>query len=1228
MENLEPPLQLTPAQEALWLLWQLEPDNPTYHIGAAARVEGDLDTERLRSIWQEITLRHDALSRRYVLFDNRPVQVFSEVHAEGFEIRSERPNTLEQVLQEPFDLEHGPVARFVVWREDNHWVMVCAMHHIASDAWSAGLIAGEIEQLYAGETLPAAKSFLEFVKCNQTESSPRPLHGRPVFHGELQQLEIPETMLPQLRDFARSYSVTIASVFQAVYRVWLWRLTGVSDGVAIPKLGRSREHFKTVGLFTQLHVIDISLEPQITFLELLKITHDATWARLREFPEEVGSYRFIFNHLARSLNFNLPGLKVTPLELRQQETQAELVLTVLEDKNKIRLNFTAPSGQHQMLKSWADCFLKLLEHVVLQAQMPISQLELLSESQNAQLKLWANGGETYPTNQNLIALFEARVRLQPEDLALIGNENLTYRQLNAQSNAVARGLIAQGLQKAELVGLRIPRSVESIIAMLGVLKAGGAYWNIPELESESDLTQLTLGTSDISKLELEDNPILEFEPSTAYSIRTSGTTGIPKTIRIGHQALTNYALHAVSAFALQSSDRVLQFANLSFDAHIEEIFPTLISGATLILRDDLLEARAFFTQLEQQKITVISLPTAYFASITHQARALGLQAPASLRLCVVGGEALKSQSLEDWQQVSPNTVFINTYGPTEATVAVTTSPNCSLGKPIPGVKLEVRDGFGNLVPVGVVGELEISGIALAQGIMSPYKTGDLACWNINGELEFIGRSDAQIKCSGFRVDPLEIESLLERAGASAAQVQLDANGWLSAYIVGFLEPEQIRAVLLELPVYARPKRFAFLDALPLTLSGKTDCHKLLKIKTQPISGIARAPASKSELEVVGLFQKVLNLLEIGMESDFFDLGGDSLCALELTLKLEQLWNLEIGLNTIYANRTPQALLDWKHTPRREPWREDLGLLDGLRFSGHVSKPERILLTGATGFFGVYVLAELLKQTSAKVVCLVRAKTQREAREKLLQNARIYNLEIDYTRLEIALGSLEQLPELGCLDAIFHVAANTNLRQDYASLRASNVIGTLNILKLGVPTHFVSSISAFGDPNRISNTSDLELETVPGFGYAQGKWVSDILAQRARAAGLPVWVYRIGRVWGDTQGAATPSTDALWQILARQPVSSLAAFVDQKIDVMPVDWAAQALVCLALSISPQNVVLRHPKPVSQDNLGLGLQQTYPMNIAGIHLEPFPSNQTLLDLYMPQVVNEHSSQPEQV
>jgi myxalamid-type nonribosomal peptide synthetase MxaA len=275
-----------------------------------------------------------------------------------------------------------------------------------------------------------------------------------------------------------------------------------------------------------------------------------------------------------------------------------------------------------------------------------------------------------------------------------------------------------------------------------------------------------------------------------------------------------------------------------------------------------------------------------------------------------------------------------------------------------------------------------------------------------------------------------------------------------------------------------------------------------------------------------------------------------------------------------------------------------------------------------------VLAELLKQTKAQIVCLVRARTQLEGNEKLWQHAKTHNLELDRSRIEIVLGSLERLPEFGGLDAIFHVAANTDLRLDYASLRESNVIGTLNILKLGVPTHFVSSVSVFADQNRISDSSDLEQETIPGFGYVQSKWVSDVLAQRARSVGLPTWVYRVGRLWGDTRGGMTPSTDALWQFLAGQSASILKALSDQEFDVMPVDWAATALVDLAFRIAPQNVVLRHPKPVSQRNLGTDFQSLHPVQIAGIQLEPFPSNQSLLDLYLPKVLNVQSRQFEHV
>ncbi len=891
MENLEPAVQLTPNQEALWLLWKLEPDNPTYHIGAAVRVDGNLDLKRLQKVWQEVTRRHDALSRRFELRDRKPVQVFSKAHADGFEVRATPPSSLEQVLQQPFDLEHGFVARLVIWRESEAWIMVYAMHHIVGDAWSAGLIARDIEQLYAGQALCAAKSYLEFVTDHPSSSILKPLHGRPARSAGLTQLELPVGLLANLRQYARQHSVTLSSLLQAVYRVWLWRLTGSSDGLAIPILGRSRSDLKTVGLFTQLQLIDIPFEPEMMFLELLKITHDATWASLRNSRIQTGTYRFLFNHLARPLHFRLSGLKLTPLELRQQETQAELVLTVLEHEHGVKLNFTSPNLQLGVLNAWADCYLHLLEHILASCETPISKLELLPLVQREQLERWSDGGEAFSTDQTVIERFEARVMTQPETLALFGNEALTYKQLNARANAVAQMLLARGLQAEQVVGLQIPRSVESIIAMLGVLKAGGAYWSIPDLLPVSDLPRVTLQVSDINSFESEVNPKLEFRPSTAYVIRTSGTTGTPKTIRVGHRSLSNYSQHAVSTFGLDSTDRVLQFASLSFDAHVEEVFPTLICGASLVLRNENLDARAFFAQLVRRKITVISLPTAYFAELSHQARVWNLPAPKDLKLCVVGGEALKSQSLKDWQLSAPNAVVLNTYGPTEATVAVTTSLNCALGKPIPGARLEIKDSNGRLVPVGVVGELEITGIVLAQNVDAPYRTGDLARWNLNGELEFIGRNDAQIKISGFRVDILEIEQLLERAGAHTVRVQLDANGWLCAYLVGKLEANTIRLALENVPIYARPKRFAFLETMPVTTNGKIDARALFELATQALEVVSRAPRTRLELELLKLFQTVLNLEHLGMDSDFFDLGGDSLRALELTLKLEQLWNL-------------------------------------------------------------------------------------------------------------------------------------------------------------------------------------------------------------------------------------------------------------------------------------------------------------------------------------------------
>ena len=464
------------------------------------------------------------------------------------------------------------------------------------------------------------------------------------------------------------------------------------------------------------------------------------------------------------------------------------------------------------------------------------------------------------------------------------DKRLTYAELNRHANRLARYLRKLGVGPEVLVGIYVERSLEMIVGLLGVLKAGGGYVPLDPAYPENRLSfmikdaglaviltqehlrarlseqggQVICLDADAQGLEgeSEENFVGQVTPENlAYVIYTSGSTGQPKGVVIQHKSLANLTEHAADLFALKPSDRVLQFASLSFDTAAEEIFPSLARGATLVLRTDSMldSVQEFLRRCRDWELTVIDLPTAYWHEMVYIVAEEDLELPPQLRLVIIGGERALPERLDAWHKHANQQVqLLNGYGPTEATVTATF---CSLARPegsglqevpigraIRNAQAYVLDPHLQPVPIGVAGELYIGGAGLARGylncpaliaerfIPSPfatgariYRTGDLARYLLDGNLEFVGRFDDQVKIRGFRVEPREVESVLGRhpeikEAVVMATEDLPGEMRLVAYVVSSPEqspvPDGLQVWLRqELPEYMLPSSFVFLDSL-------------------------------------------------------------------------------------------------------------------------------------------------------------------------------------------------------------------------------------------------------------------------------------------------------------------------------------------------------------------------------------------------------------------------------
>ncbi len=609
---------------------------------------------------------------------------------------------------------------------------------------------------------------------------------------------------------------------------------------------------------------------------------------------------------------------------------------------------------------WSHYYVTLLEAAAATPEAPVTHLPLLPEAEWEALLRMGQGAVLTPEAEpslTLPARFTRQAARTPHAPAVVFAEGaLTYVELERQANRLAHQLVTLGIGPERVVGVCLERSPEFVVAALAVLKAGGAYLPLdpgypPERLAfmlEDGGAALVITTSALrSRLGLEEPVLcLDQEPTPwrdaperppeialhpanlAYVIYTSGSTGRPKGVLVTHAGLPNLVRAQIAAFALLPGAQVLQFASFNFDASVSEIFTTLLSGATLHLAaaDALLPGPALVRLLRERQISTVTLPPSTLAVLPEA------ELPA-LTTLVSAGEACPPEAPGRWAN---GRRFLNAYGPTEATVCATYAEVKSavapvpIGAPLRGVTCYVVDRYLEPVPIGVPGELLIGGQGVARGyrrrpgltaerfIPDPfsrvpgarlYRTGDRVRWRADGQLEFLGRLDAQVKLRGYRIEPGEIEAALLRLPAVRGVAVVAQEGRLAAFVVPQpgreLDGEELEAALRrKLPDYLVPSLWQVLETLPLSPAGKVDRAALAALAT-PRRGDAPFVAPRNPLEEVlaGIWGELLGIERVGVHDNFFRLGGHSLLATRFFSQLYQLFGVEVPLRTLFEAPT-------------------------------------------------------------------------------------------------------------------------------------------------------------------------------------------------------------------------------------------------------------------------------------------------------------------------------------
>lgn len=937
--------------------------------------------------------------------------------------------------QRPFDLHSGPVIRStLIDIAENEAVLIITIHHIVSDGWSLGVLFNELHQLYSAFSTGAElelsglqiqyvdysvwqrRSFVSGLLQQQASYWREKLEGfaqlelptdfnRPqaqTFEGGHVSRRLPQDLVVSIKQLSEASGATLFMTMLAAFNVLLNRYCRQDDIViGTPIANRNRVEVEDlIGFFVNMLVLRTDLSAATNFNSLLALVRETALEAYQnqdlpfeKLVEELKIERDLSRNPLFQVSFALQGtpedmfrLEGLNLELLQiaevATTRFDLEVNVTEGKGQMIIDclFNTSLFRRNSVEKMMARFESLLQAIVAAPDQELEQLDILTaEERRRILRDWNQTKSPYPRDKNLAELFEAQAIATPDATALgFGERTLSYGELNRRANQLAHYLIACGVKTEVMVGMCIERSLDLVISMLAITKAGGAYlplevdypaqrlsFMLDDAKVGILLTQSTLlgqlpefdghticldrQWSDIQQ-QKTDNPLVELgAENLIYVMYTSGSTGTPKGVCIEHRSVSRL-VKSTNYIDAGPDDIFLLSAPVSFDASTLEIWGSLLNGAKLVIYP---EPKISLAQLgrvlQEDAITTLWLTSALFSQMVEQQ----LDSFRGVKTLLAGGEALSINHVRKYlaflrDNALTDHKLVNGYGPTENTtftcchvmdgdsVLDNTVP---IGRPISNSFVFILDESRNLVPPGITGELYIGGDGLARGYLNRpeltaekfvtqdfdegeavrlYRTGDLVRYSEDGDVIFVGRADSQIKLRGYRIELGEIESLLnEHTAVSEALVMLREDivddRRLVAYLVfengSAADVSAIREYCQQrLPTYMLPSAFVVLDAFPVTSNGKIDRTALVAPSGErQIKSKFVAANGELELAIADIWKSLLGLDEVGVNDNFFDLGGHSLLLINFQARLSERLDMEVSIIDLFRYTTIEAL---------------------------------------------------------------------------------------------------------------------------------------------------------------------------------------------------------------------------------------------------------------------------------------------------------------------------------
>ncbi|HEF1856799.1 TPA: amino acid adenylation domain-containing protein [Bacillus cereus] len=1333
----QPYYPVSNAQQRLWFLYQQHPEYRTYDIPMQVHIQSGIQVILLKQALEEMLKRHEIFRTTFIEKDGEPMQciqkkmdfIFHEIDIQQIEEKQQeayRLASIQKIDHTAFHLEQGPLFRTILFTENKEcsWLYI-NFHHIIMDEWSLQRFLQEVFSIYKElseqRVIPLIQPDIRYIDYvawqNQQLATGAWEHEKQYWKQALQ--DVPTLALPldhvrprvtshrgdtfstklnkndvaSLKKLAQQEQISLYMLLFTAYTHFLQQISGQQDFVVgTPVTGRQQEAFEDIqGFFVNTVAIRVQTGEVSTMEELCaEVTERCLLAfQHQQYPFDqviqdsspkrgensnpIFSTMFSYQQDVVQQHFSYQ-YQIYPVQTNISKFDLSLACEELNDEILFHFEYASDLFERVTISRFIQQFVHTVQVMIHHFKTPLSKVNLLPETDRMLYQQLNDTELVLPPYQSIQERFCDQVHRRPEAIAISTEHNrYTYQEIHQRSNQVANVLLQLGIQKQERVAIFLERSVESIIVMLGILKAGGTYVPI-DVKYPSERIQYILQDSQarvlITKVELEkevtcyqgnmiiigdvfksafvqDIPNQNSVEDAAYMIYTSGSTGNPKGTLLKHHGVLNLVEWRAHTFRITENDIISQFYSHSFDSSISEIFSALLTGARLYLlnEEQRFSTHAYCKAISTNRITITDVATAFFNQLATELSDTQIQQIQFLRVLSMGGEAASAESIRIWQsKLKDRVLLVNEYGPTETTVSAlyypiskqitSDSTHVPVGKPIANTNIYILNEHLQLCPIGVIGELYIESIGTAIGyhnqpertaqsfVSHPfstepsarlYRTGDLVRLSQEGDVEYMGRRDRQVKLRGYRIELGEIEdSLIKEPRIQQAVVLLqeekqELHAYFTSSDIATIDIEEVyNHTARILPAYMVPKGYVCVQEIPITPNGKIDVVQLTAQYTVQYRQNKNnlRPTTETQMLLATVWEEVLGVQQIGLQDDFFALGGHSLKIMPTLVKLKPYFPT-LHIQDFFKYRTIEKLAekiekDQQHrTIENSTNEQNSSETQGMQQPNVIRKqsvplqltkqyPQCVLLTGVTGFLGAHILEQLLTLPHTRIYCLARSQHGESVEQRVMEKMKFYfdetTLEQMKHRVQVIEGDLREKHVgltaemkrtlLRHIDAIIHCGGDVRHYGDRDHFQKVNVESTRYLLqiskKAGARFHYISTVSIAGhrpDDSApfVFSEQDFDRGQQVENVYVESKFLAEKLVREAIAEGVSATVYRVGNLVGRTQDGKFQQNiggNAFYRLIKALFLLQKAPDLSTYIDLVPIDFGSKAIVGLA------------------------------------------------------------------